>query len=491
MSLFADTRSRSTLRACLLGLAGMLWIVLPGSVAAQVTANGPASTAMAGGGPAFVYGSQAIFRNPANLALDRIGLIEMSIGHVGVSAGGNLLQFKHYNDLFTSGRTISDAEARNVVDQWFDGAESADLKRVGLAAETVPIAVTHETNNLILGYGLRFRSLGTVGINGGWLDLLLSGTGDNRSLPLHGEFAMMSMTEISVAGARMLNSGDLAIGFAPKIILGNEFVDARLRSTAHITDDAIVHDFDYRVRAAGGLSREFVDGFDLFSSDVFSGGPFRPSFLSTTGVGLGLDFGVTFLPSPGLRLSASITDAGFVRWSGDAQRIEPLSDQFSFVGLEFDIDRVRDEYGGDIGEYFISTVDSLASGTYDQVDRKYGAFFSGLPTAIHFGAAWIAPGGRLVLAGGTSTPVTSSVVQVSTPPELHVGAEYSLGGTVRVPIRAGLFVGGSSALTLGFGFGLHTPRYDVDIGLAASPRTDIVGSGGRYTAAVSAVTLRF
>jgi hypothetical protein len=446
---------------------------------------------MAGGGPAFVTGSQAIFRNPANIALEKTGLIEVSIGHAGISAGGNLLQFRHYNDLFTSGRTITDGEARNVVDQWFDGVESIGLKRVGVGAEAIPIAVTHDTGDLVLGYGLRFRSLGSIGINGGWLDLLLTGTGENRSVPLHGEVAIVSMTEISVAGARVLNDGALLVGIAPKIILGDEFFDARLRSTAQILDDAIVHDFEYNVRAAGGISRDVVEEFDLFSSGVLSGRPYRPRFLSTTGVGVGFDFGVTLLPSPSLRLSASITDAGFVRWSGDAQNITPLAEQFSFVGLELDLDRVRDEYDGDLGEYFVSTVDSLASGTYDRVRKDYGAFVATLPTAVHFGAAWVSPDGRLVVAGGTSTPVTSSVVQVSMPPELHVGAEYSVGGRVRVPVRAGVFVGGSSALTFGFGFGLHTPHYDVDLGLAASPRTDIVGSGGRYTAAVSAVTLRF
>jgi hypothetical protein len=457
---------------------------------AQVSASGPASISLAGGGPAFVYGSEAIFRNPANLALDRSGMVELSIGGAGVSAGGNLLQFRHYNNLFTSGRTITDDDARMVVDDWFDGAESLALKRVGIAAEAVPLSVIHEVGDLVLAYGLRVRAMSSVGINGGWLDLLLSGTGQDRSIPLMGEFSVMSTTEISAAVAKTFNDGRLAVGVAPKLVLGNEFVDARLRSTAHVSNEAIVHDFEYTVRAAGGLSRDVVDGIDLFASDVFGGGSFRPRLLSTAGVGAGLDLGVTFLPSPGLRLSASITDAGFVRWKRDAQLIAPVANQFSFEGLVLDIDRVRDEFGGDLGEYFTSTIDSLASGTYDQVERAYAPFTAALPTAIHFGAAWIAPGGRLTLTGGTSAPISSSVVQVASPPELHVGVEYSLGGSVRVPLRTGLFVGGSSALTLGIGIGIHTSHYDFDIGIAASPRTDIIGAGGRYTGGVSALTIR-
>jgi hypothetical protein len=427
----------------------------------------------------------------ANLALTHLGVVEVSIGRAGVSAGGNLLQFRHYTNLFTSGLTLTDEEARGAVDEWVGGIGALGLKSVGVAVEAVPIAVSHELPGLAMGYGIRFRTLSRAGVNGGWLDLLLTGTGENRSIPLNGEFAVMATTEISVAAATTVNDGALALGVSPKLILGNEFIDATLRSTAHVADAAIVHEFEYRVRAAGGLSSDLVDEIDLFSSDIFGGGPFRPRVLSTTGLGAGLDAGLTFLPSPGFRLSASVTDLGFVRWSADAQSIEPLEDRFTFQGLELDIDRVRDEYGGDVGEYFVSTIDSLASGTYDRVDKNYGAFVTALPTAVHFGAAWVSPAGRLVVAGGTSTPIAPSAVQVATPPELHAGIEYTLGGRVRVPVRAGLFVGGSSALTLGFGLGLHTPRYDIDVGLAASPRTDIMGAGGRYTAAVSAVTFRF
>ena len=458
---------------------------------AQVTATGPASTALAGGGPAYVSGSEAIFGNPANLALDRNGKVAIFLGHAGISTGGNLLQFRHYNELFTRGQTISDAEARAVVDEWFDGAESVGLKSVGLSAEAIPLAVTHRVDELVVGYAVRFRSLASIGVNGGWLDLLLSGTGQNRSLPLNGEFAIMATTEIAVAGAKTFRDGRLAIGITPRLILGNEFADARLRSTADITDIAIVHDFDYSVRAAGGLSSDVVDGFDLFSSDVLTGGPFRPRLTGTTGVGVGMDVGVTFLPSPRLRLSASITDAGLVRWTSDAQSIKPTSNTFSFEGLELDLDRVKDEFDGDLGEYFISTIDSIATGTYDQVAKTYGAFSATLPTTIHFGAAWVSENGRLVVAGGTSAPVTASVVHVAAPPELHAGLEFSPGGRVRVPLRTGVFVGGSAALTVGFGFGIHSPRFDLDIGLAVSPRSDLVSRGGRYTAAVSAVTLRF
>ena len=82
---------------------------------AQVTVTGPASTALAGGGPAFVYGSEALFRNPANLVLDAEGSTEVSVGGAGVSAGGSLLQFQYYNDLFTRGTTLTDTEARAVV----------------------------------------------------------------------------------------------------------------------------------------------------------------------------------------------------------------------------------------------------------------------------------------------------------------------------------------------------------------------------------------
>ncbi len=456
---------------------------------AQAFAPGPASAGVARGGPAFVYGAEALFLNPANIALDPRTGIEISTGRASVGVGGNLFQFKFYNDVFTSGETLSDEDVQSVLLEWFGGADSGLLRSATVSAEAVPLVVIHSLRHATLAYSMRMRSLSSVSLNGGWIDLLLSGTGTDRVIPLHGQFGIMSLTEFGVTYARKLPSG-VAIGATPKLIFGNNFVESRLKSTATVTDAAITHDFDYRVRAAGGISSDVVDRIDLFSADVLGGSTFSPALLSSAGLGFGLDAGASFQASPTIRLSASLTDIGYVRWSSAAQTIRPVQSSFTFDGLVLDIDQVRDEFDGNVGDYFITTVDSLASQAYDDVDREYNPFTAVLPATLHLGAAWMSAGGRATLTGGASAPLFASPVRPSTLPDVHLGAQYAVGGKVRVPLRAGVLLGGSSAITFSFGFGVHSPRFDFDIGLAATPLTDLMGAGARYAAAVSAITVR-
>ncbi|MBT8401580.1 MAG: hypothetical protein KJO98_13970 [Rhodothermia bacterium] len=474
--------------------AGWLFAVLLStftvtSASGQVFAPGPASAGVARGGPAFVYGAEALFLNPANVALNPYAGVEISTGRASVGAGGNLLQFKFYNDVFTSGELLSDEDVQSVLLEWFGGADSGLLRSATVSAEAVPLAVIHSIGGATLAYSMRMRNLSSVSLNGGWIDLLLSGTGTDRVIPLHGQFGVMSLTEFGVTYARKLPAG-VAIGATPKLIFGNDFVESRLRSTATVTDAAITHDFDYQVRAAGGISSDVVDRIDLFSADILGGSTFSPALLSSAGFGFGLDAGATFQASTRIRLAASVTDVGYVRWSSAAQTIRPAQTSFTFDGLVLDIDRVRDEFDGNVGDFFLTTVDSLASQAYDDVEREYSAFTAPLPTTLHLGAALTTAGGRATLTGGASAPLFASPVRPSTLPDVHLGAQYALGGKVSVPLRAGVLLGGSSAITFSFGFGVHSPRFDFDIGLAATPRSDLMGAGARYAAAVSAITVR-
>ncbi|NNE34394.1 MAG: hypothetical protein HKN13_04115 [Rhodothermales bacterium] len=488
------TRSETNLPAfnlCVVAAAlAMVAVLIPvPSAIAQVLAPGAAAVGVARGGPAYVYGHEALFFNPANIALDDARGIEITTGRATLGAGGDLLQFRFYNEIFTSGRTITDEETRTLMSEWFGGADSGLLRSATVSAEAIPIAIIHRLGSTSLAYSVRIRSQSSVSLNGGWLDLLLSGIGTDRTIPLNGQVGAMSTTEFGVSYARTLGK-NVAIGATPKVIFGNDFADARLESTATVTESSIVHEYDYAVRAAGGLSTDLIDRVDLFSSGVINGGSFSPSLMSAAGIGFGLDAGVSAGVSPSVRLSASLTDVGYVRWSDAAQTVRPSATSFTFDGLVLDIDRVRSDYGGDVAEYFISTVDSLASEAYKEVDREYTSFTTALPTTLHLGAAWRSANGRALLTGGTSAPIFASPVRPSTLPDVHVGAEYSIGGTVRVPVRAGILVGGSSAMTFSLGLGLHSPRFDLDLGVAATPRSDVMGAGARYMAAVSAITIR-
>jgi hypothetical protein len=213
--------------------------------------------------------------------------------------------------------------------------------------------------------------------------------------------------------------------------------------------------------------------------------------MSVAGLGFGTDLGLEYKYSETMNVAASLTDLGFVRWTKHAARRTPAKSEFVFEGIELDPQTVRSQFGGNIGEYLESKLDSLAREAYEETIRIDGAFSSPLPAALHAGASWQFLDGKARLAAASSVALNGQPGNTSRNPSLHLGGEYRVGGRVALPLRGGIQVGGSGALMLGFGFGLHAGAYALDIGVAGTPYSNIVGGGGRYTLAVSAATVRF
>ena len=144
----------------------------------------------------------------------------------------------------------------------------------------------------------------------------------------------------------------------------------------------------------------------------------------------------------------------------------------------------------DLGAYAEDVLTELVEGAYDTYERWPGAFTTSLPTAMHAGVSWHRMGGRLILNGGSSMALNTEAGNMSRVPSLHAGVSFSPGRRYSLPLRTGVRVGGGGAMTLGFGFGILTPVYDINIGLAATPRSDLVGGGARYMLAVSVANIR-
>lgn len=465
-------------RIALTLLIGVL--VVPG-VLAQSALPGVSLVGVGGGGPAFARDNDALFLNPANLVLsDRGSHAVLSLGSTSAFAGGDLFQFNFYNDFFASGRHLSDDDITTVLDGWFgqDGTE----RRAGLYAEVIPLALTVRGTNWAMGFGVRARAYNSVGVNRGWLDLLLRGTSENRSIPITGSFRSLVTTDISVAYSRRFSR--MVIGVAPKLVLGRSLSDGVFTSTAHVSDEALSHDFDYTVKSAGVFSRDFVDAFNLFNDDPFADVNFSNPFGAVSGKGLGLDLGLTYLATPGFLMAFSLTDLGSISWDGDAQVVRPTHNTFSFGGLVFDQDRIDNEFDGAFDQYAESVLDSLAHDAYDSVVRERGGFSTSLPSKLHLGGAWYA--GRATLSFGFTKPLNDAPGNLSLVPYYNAGMEYRLGP---FPLRAGVRYGGDGALMVAGGIGLRTRVYEFGIALSASPQSDLMGNGGRYALSVSMINI--
>lgn len=486
--------------AVLLGLSLLVGWASPAQ--GQFQPRSAAALSTGGGGPAFVHDHDALFFNPANLVVDAPERrLWIGLGSLSLYSGGDLFQFRYYNESFTAGRRLTETEKRRILNGWF-GPRGAGIQRTTSAhADFAPFSIVHQTPDRALGLALRARLYARVSANRGWLDLLLFGTSAAETpLPLNAGWRALSAIDVTVAYSRRLTPR-LALGAAPKLVLGTDYVRARFRSSLTASDDALLHRFDYTLRGAGRAVNEVLDAritsgerlekFDLFTRNPYTESPLLVDgeFLSPygviNGVGLGLDVGATYRLAPDWTVAASLTDLGFIRWGHSAQRIEPVNDDLRFEGVTLDAERIRNEFDGDVGRYAQAVVEELADEAYTEIRRDRRRFYSGLPAALHLGAVWRVPDRPARLNAGTSVAFNDVTGNVTRAPALYAGGEYRFGGRYAFPVRSGFRVGGLSALSLSLGTGLETPFGALDAGFSATPYSDWLGRGVRYTAGLS------
>ena len=441
-------------------------------------------TGMAGGSSALGPPTEALYTNPAHLAVGpRVRPFELRLLDVRADAGGSLLQFSHYEDTFGKrAGTLSDKQEIAVLDNWFGGDQRAVTSHVS----AVPAALTYRPagKQWAVGVGLRARFVTTASTDRGLFDLFLVGADRDRTLPVNGRFRAYGMYDLTGTFSYAFESVPLSVGVSPRFIVGTGYADGDLSSSVEVRENQLTHRFQYTARAAGSLSREAYDTFDAFSADPFedvSGGGGGPA-----GFGGGIDVGATYAVQQGLHVSVSLRDLGLIQWSSDPQTVSPTDSTFAYEGIELDTGRLKNEFGSDVAKYFESQVDSLARATYEDVSRDRSSFTTGLPTTLSASGTWAREG--LVVNGGVTLGLNSRAGGMSASPAAHVGGTVFLGP---VPIRTGVRIGGDAAVTVAGGVGLRTSRYSFNIGVTATPNSSTLGSGARYAVALSLATIRF
>lgn len=434
-----------------------------------------------------VNGPDAIFSNPARVELGD-SKAWLSVGAASAFVGGPLLQFNHYNRAFTEGNEIDQATGRAIVSDWFGAPTMRTKKSATVSVAAVPFAGVFDVGGRQLAFAVRTRALGNVAINGGWLDLLLVGTEETRDVPLVGATGLALMTDVAVSMRRRL-SADVVVGLTTRVILGHEYAEGRLNSVAAISDRALEHTFDYVVYAAGSASRDLVSRINVF--DLGNTGATLNPGAGIAGAGVGLDFGVDYARTERTNLYFSLIDIGSVRWTRDAATHVNANHTFYFEGIEFDLDELREQFENDIGAYIEDKVDSLARDAYEESIETRGSFSRMLPAAAHVGARRQVLGDKGAVELGVTVPLNDAIGHRSREPRLHAGMTYRLGGgAVRFPLGAAVWFGGSGALALGMSIGVSSGAWTFRFDVSATPRSDILGSGGHYAVGVSALQLR-
>lgn len=114
-----------------------------------------------------------------------------------------------------------------------------------------------------------------------------------------------------------------------------------------------------------------IDGVEFDDKNLLA-------FINAQGHGIALDLGGVYHPLPELKVSASVVDLGFIRWSKSLTQVDKKGD-FSFEGISYDIN-------DDSTDYF-EPYEEMLEEMFEK-NEKPSAYTTGLKTQIHLAAEW-------------------------------------------------------------------------------------------------------
>lgn len=451
-----------------------------------------ASLGMGGTGTAYLDSYHANFMNPANLMLNSETKPAISLGILGgvsATAGGPLMNISVYNQYFTSGATVN---ANNVLNDWF-GTEASNSRRLGMEVDLIPIGGSWRGDNLAISLAVRNRTLSSSSVNRGYAEVMLAGISQDRfgePKPVNFKSEAVTFSEISAGvGIKLLEIPTLGFaenikiyaGAAPKYILPHHASDFDFNSTLQVTDDQLIHDFQYTLQTVGNLRNQFQAYGEANKTENFDGSlgdfvePQAMDFTSVQGSGVGVDVGGTIemdLAGPAkqlfswikgpktLRVGVSITDIGTITYDDNAGSFS-ANRTFTWEGVDFD-DGFSEALTDSISQEIYMNYEP---GSTDEIEKK-------LPAKFHFGSHLQL--GKLAFAldlGKGLNEAGMNTQRVS----MGLGAEYKLFGFL--PLRAGYRTGGLTSSSITFGTGLELRNFELSFGALSVPNSENRGSG--------------
>lgn len=463
-----------------------LWIGVAGPLdtRAQSGVRSVGGVGTGGGTSALENGPSTMYSNPADLTVGTVDRnLEIQLFRVAGYVGGNLVQFNHYETLFLNeGAPLTNDQAESSVNDWFGSSK----RRISTYVSVTPLAITYRPDDgkWGAGLGIRSRTIQTGGVDKGLLDLALRGTalnnqGEERVIPINGDSRVYSTVDVKGTFSYRLSSLPLSVGASPSLIFGLGYAGGDFSSTASVSENALVHNFDFTARAAGALSTGLLDEFSAFNDDFVDRDEVLGEDGGLSGIGGGLDFGATYEVRPGLHASLSVTDLGLIKWTGEAQTVTPENNEFRFDGVD------ANALNGNLGDEVEAEVDSLLEKAYEDVNRDRSSFTTGLPTTLHLSSTW--DQGIVIVNGGVSVGLNQDAGATPDPVAVHVGSKLDAGP---IPLRAGVRLFGSQAMTFTGGFGFDLGVYQLELGGSVTPSTSTLGSGARYAVSLSLGTIR-
>jgi hypothetical protein len=374
----------------------------------------PGQTAL-GGGTAFNTGMSAHFNNPANLMIrqdHRRHQVTAGTGGFYYSTGGPLRNpLRLYGDLLPyfvpDDPTVPVELAPAARDRMFHGTDRYHQTQ---SYEIIPVGYTWTGKNRAYSLALRSRGIGSFEMNRNWYSEDHPGEDAdvafvrflNENYQVYHEASFAFAREVTVVNQWHSGLNTLYIGLAPKILFGGMYSQIRYRSEYQPDGGNWLNTETMKVLAAGDMSAylkelQFSDNAMMASRNHL--GP--SSNTNTSGIGIGLDAGLTYIIplgddtslspysteplSKSLRFSIALTDLGAIRYARNPGEWQSRN----VIRPRDDISENSVRYDGKPGELLRYLHDnSFASNVFNNLDRTdESAFTIQLPTEFHAGAA--------------------------------------------------------------------------------------------------------
>jgi len=464
--------------------------------------------ALGGAGSAYMNGFEALFINPANIYhRTKNTSVTIGIAPFNIQAGGPLVNINAYNKYFTGGDTYTVNQLQTeIVPAFFKGEESQSFS---IQFDAIPIGFTYGNDKFAVAFASRSRVISDFRLNSGWL-LLMGGINEDlfgtpSAIDMSTE--TLALTEISVGFAMPVFSMNadngfhrLTLGIAPKYLMAVSYAKFDMQSTLEVkSGDFFSHKINYELSANGGINdgiRRYISDkaagtakfADLFDSDKKYLDNATDNIASpSNGTGIGFDLGLTYEWEPAFnsdlkfKAALALTDFGKVSFSENAG-VFGAAGEFRFDGIEYDTDRIDEEFSGAPEDYFQFIIqDSLAESGYGNITERGSNFSRELPTMVNVGFSVNWKNITYILdigKGFNDFGVNSTNVSFSN------GIEAKFGF---FPIRAGFRTGGFAGSSITFGTGLEFKNYEFNIGTLYTPNSD---SGFKFGLALSTLVIR-
>ncbi|HEV7589745.1 MAG TPA: DUF5723 family protein [Longimicrobium sp.] len=405
--------------------AALVALAAPAAAQAPLTAR---SVGAAGSAVADARGVDALFFNPANLALSGSPAWSVSIPQAAVRTGfvgtrlGQVPSMLHFN-------------------RWSQGEKDAFLGGIpaeGLNARvdlTVPVAAVQVRG---FALGVSFTESYSQNLGRDVADLLVNGYQNGRTNYAVGNTSGRNASWLDFSGAYGRRVGKVSVGVAAHYVAGRSLAQQRL----------------------------FEPSFDLEAQDISAE---LREVSAHGGRGWGVDLGVAAQPSPRLTLSAAVSNAlSGMKWStGLRTKSLVLSrGDFSRTGaIEARTRFDRSEAALDPQAVPLSVYET-AQGLYD------GAW---LPATLRVGAAYLATP-RTHLTAAYQGALDNGTLSGGWRRQLSGGVEHGVGRLLALRAGAGTDVGGAWMLSGGAGLG----PLQVGVARTSEPRGSARSSGWTF-----------